>query len=310
MKYRIILNGKFSQHMQLREIIERLKISHDVDIRVSWSAGDMQEFAEEIDRSYERVIVAGGDGSINEVVNGLMKSENPPELAIIPLGTANDLALSARVPLDLEEAFEFAMNKTATDVDVIQVNDRYFLNAASLGQAAKVTERTPDVLKGIVGKYAYSLSSLISFFDTSNPVPFRNNLDTENRYIFGYICNGITCGGGFEISPDSRINDGFMDVLLIKQFDLTQIANVTLDLWQNNENEYIKRFKSNELYLESDRNIQVSLDGEIYSSNKFFFKCLNHSLKMVIGPESQLVAAPEEPDVLEQSAHLNLNSAV
>ena len=308
MKYRIIMNGKFADNFRLRDIIERFLSTKDMDVRVSWSGGDLQEFAEEIDDSYDRVIVVGGDGSLNEVVNGLMNLENPPELAVVPLGTANDLAISAKIPVDTERAFEFAIYNTAFPIDVIHVNERYFLNAASLGQAAKASQRTPEMLKGVVGKYAYSLSSLISFFDVTRPIPFRDNLDNDNKYIFGYVCNGITCGGGFEVTPDSRINDGKMDVLLIKEFDLTQAASITLDLWQNNENEYIKRFQTDDLMLESEQPIEVSLDGEAYSTHEFHFKCLPRSLKMVIGPESQLVAIPQSRNELSESRSIALAS--
>lgn len=300
MKYRIIINGKFADNLRLPGVIERFQNTKEIDVRMSSPDRDkdMQKFAEEIDASYDRVIVVGGDGSLNEVVNGLMNLANPPELAVVPLGTANDLAISAKIPVDVERAFEFAIYNTAFPIDVIHVNDRYFLNAASLGQAAKATQHTPEMLKGVVGKYAYSLSSLISFFDVTRPVPFKYGLDNDDKYIFGYVCNGITCGGGFEVTPDSRINDGKMDVLLIKEFDLIKAAGITLDLWQNNENEYIKRFQTNELKLHFEQDTEVSLDGEVYSANEFHFRCLPKSLKMVIGPESQLVALPKPQNEL------------
>ena len=300
MKHRIIINGKFSDNYQLRQIIEKLKTMYELDVRVSWESGDISEFCRETAGDFKRVIVAGGDGSMNEAVTGLMEIPEPPELAIVPMGTANDLALCAGMPVELEESLMFAFSQEAVPVDVIQVNDRYIMNTAALGQAAKVTERTPDMLKGIVGKFAYSLSSLISLFDVTDPVPFKDNFDNNNEYIFGYICNGSSCGGGFQISPTARINDGQMDVLLIKHCDLTNIANVTFDLWQNNENEYIKRFRTNELYLEAINTLQISIDGEIYTSEKFYFKCRKNALKLVMDSQSELIA--------EQACHYEQNS--
>lgn len=290
MKHRIIINGKFSDNYQLRQIIEKLKTMYELDVRVSWESGDISDFCREAADGYKRVIVAGGDGSMNEAVTGLMDIHDPPELAIVPMGTANDLAVCAGMPVELEESFLFAFKQEAVSVDVIQVNDRFIMNTAALGQAAKVTERTPDMLKGLVGKFAYSLSSLISFFDVTDPVPFKDNFENDNEYIFGYICNGSSCGGGFQISPTARINDGQMDILLIKHFDLTNIANVTFDLWQNNENEYIKRFRTDEIYLEAKNTLQISIDGEIYSSDKFYFKCRENALKLVVNSESELIS--------------------
>lgn len=297
MKYRIIINGKFSQNIDLRKTIEKYRRNFDFDIRVTWDSGDIISLAEEVAGKCDRIIIAGGDGSVNEAVNGLMNMKEAPELAVVPLGTANDLAISGRIPVETEKAFKFALEEKALPIDVIQLNDTYFLNAVSLGQAAKVTERTPDFLKGVVGKYAYSLSSLISFFDTSAPIPFVDNLDNENEYIFGYICNGQRCGGGFEIAPTSKIDDGLIDILLIKKFDLTNIANITFDLWQNNENEYIKRIQVKELYLQAENPLPLSIDGEIHSSSKVYLKNAHHALKMVIHSESELLLANESTPV-------------
>ncbi|MCM8540448.1 MAG: YegS/Rv2252/BmrU family lipid kinase [Lentisphaeraceae bacterium] len=305
MRSRLIINGKLSQNIELRKTIEKYKRTHNFDIRVTWEAGDISALTQEVSEDCERIIIAGGDGSVNEAVDGLMKMPKPPELAVVPLGTANDLAISGKVPIEIDEAFKFALEQSAVPIDVIQMNDNYILNAASLGQAAKVTERTPDFLKGVVGKYAYSLSSLISFFDTSAPVPFVDNLENNNEYIFGYICNGQRCGGGFEIAPKSKIDDGLIDVLLIKKFDLTNIANITFDLWQNNENDYIKRMQVKELYLESKSPMPISLDGEIYSSNKIYLKNIFHALKMVIHSESELLVANKAPSD-ELTANLEL----
>lgn len=305
MRSRLIINGKLSQNIELRKTIEKYKRTHNFDIRVTWESGDISALTQEVSEDCERIIIAGGDGSVNEAVDGLMKMPKPPELAVVPLGTANDLAISGKVPIEIDEAFKFALEQSAVPIDVIQMNDNYILNAASLGQAAKVTERTPDFLKGVVGKYAYSLSSLISFFDTSAPVPFVDNLENNNEYIFGYICNGQRCGGGFEIAPKSKIDDGLIDVLLIKKFDLTNIANITFDLWQNNENDYIKRMQVKELYLESKSPMPISLDGEIYSSNKIYLKNIFHALKMVIHSESELLVANQAPSD-ELTANLEL----
>jgi len=294
MKSRVIINGKFADNRELREVLKSFKSSFEFDVRLSWEAGDLSTFAEEMEAGYDRVIVVGGDGSVNETVCGLMKLPNPPELAVVPLGTANDLATGAKIPVILKDAFEFAFTGSAVPVDVIQVNDHYVMNIAALGEAAKVTRRTPELLKGVVGKLAYSLSSLVSFFDTANPVPFTDKSDEGGSYVFGYVCNGISCGGGFEVAPASKINDGEMDVLLIRQFDFTKAANVTFDLWQNNGNQLIKRYRTSELRLESETPVQMSIDGEVYSSSDLHFKCLNKALKMVIHPEAALIT--EESD--------------
>ena len=289
MKFRIIINGKFTNDIQLKRIIEKYKSNYNLDVRVTWDAGDIKEFIKESEVGYDRIVVVGGDGSLNEAVDGLMRLPDAPELAQIPLGTANDLAISSKVPVDMESAFHFPFTKKTHPVDVIQVNERYVINAASLGQAARVTQNTPEFLKGVVGKYAYSLSGLLAYFDTSNPVPFVDGFDNDEEYLFGYVCNGNACGGGFSVSEDAKIDDGLMDVLLIKKFDLSSVANVTFDLWKNNDNEYIKRYRTDSLYIESKLNLAMSLDGELYSNNKFYFKVLPKALNLVMHEDSELL---------------------
>ena len=289
MKYRIIINGKFADNFQLRRILEMSRNRYDFDVRVTWSAGDVAEFIKETEGKYDRIIVAGGDGTMNEAIDGLVRLPSRPELAQIPLGTANDLAISGRVPIETSEAVNFAFSAKAFQADVTQLNNRYIINAASLGQAAKATHNTPDFLKGVVGKYAYSLSSLLSYFDTTNFIPFQSSNNPKEEYVFGYICNANSCGGGFMISEDAKIDDGLMDVLLIKKFALDNITNVTFDLWQNNDNEFIKRFTTDKFYLEAGQPLPVSIDGEIYSANKLMFQVLPKAVNLVISQESRLL---------------------
>ena len=291
-EYRVIINGKLSDNKDLRLGLEKKKLQYEINIRVSWEEGNITDLAKEAQPG-ERIIVIGGDGSINEAVKGLMESSKRNELAFVPMGTANDFAREVNIPLDLELALDFAFDGKTQAVDVLQVNDEYCLNALSIGQAARVTERTPGMIKDVVGKFAYSLTSLISFFDTKSPVIFRDG-ETENEYIFGYIMNSSSCGGGFNVAPEALVDDGLMDVLLIKKMDLYSIANVTYDLWQDNENDYIKRLSLNELYLEGKETLPLSLDGEVkYLSNKIFVKCLNKKLKVVMPASSPMLKSSQ-----------------
>ena len=144
---RIILNGKKADRPEIRSIIATLREEgFPLEVRVTWEDGDGERFVREAcTDGVSRLIAAGGDGTINEVVTGLAKLslEKRPELAIIPLGTANDFATACAIPADPLAALRLAVTGSPEAIDIVQANERYFVNVASGGFGAEVSADTP-----------------------------------------------------------------------------------------------------------------------------------------------------------------------
>src|SRR5262245_28017508 len=159
----LILNGKVAGNDVFRAAVARQRAAgHRIDVRVTWEKGDAQRFVSEA-LEVDLVIAVGGDGTLNEVIHGLMDlSENArPTLGIVPLGTANDFAAGCGIPRDPAKALALCMKGQAAKVDVGKANHRWFINAASSGFGAQITATTSPELKRLLGPAAYTVMGAI-----------------------------------------------------------------------------------------------------------------------------------------------------
>ncbi|HKS04393.1 MAG TPA: YegS/Rv2252/BmrU family lipid kinase, partial [Chthoniobacterales bacterium] len=159
----LILNGKVAGNDALRVAIARQRAAgHRIDVRLTWEKGDAQRFVSEAGE-VDLLVAAGGDGTLNEVVHGLMTlSEGArPSLGIVPLGTANDFAIGCDIPRDPAKALALCMRGEGVPIDLGKANGHWFVNAASSGFAAEITATTSPELKRLLGPAAYTVMGAI-----------------------------------------------------------------------------------------------------------------------------------------------------
>ena len=205
---RLVVNGKAAADPSLRSAVEVLRDRGiRLDARVTWEARDAARLAAEAAREGVDVVVAvGGDGTINEVVGGLLTLPDscPTAVAVVPLGTANDFATGAGIPKgNVLEALELALHGKEQRIDVGKVNDHHFINVASGGFGARVTAETPAHMKRFLGSAAYSLMGLVTAYRMT---PYHGKLITPEEevrgaMIFLSVGNGRYAGGGFPVAP-------------------------------------------------------------------------------------------------------------
>ena len=203
---------------------------HQVEVRVTWEGGDATRFASQAALAgVDLVIAGGGDGTVNEVVAGLLNAagESRPSasMGILPLGTANDLARACDIPLDPFEALRLAVSGTANDVDVGRANGRSFMNVATGGFGTQVTVATPNDLKKILGSAAYFLTG-VSHFSSIRPARGRLSgpgLTWEGAFLVLGVGNGRQAGGGHQLCPQALLNDGLLDVRVLPQLPTEEI---------------------------------------------------------------------------------------
>ncbi|MDX1319764.1 MAG: lipid kinase YegS, partial [Oceanospirillum sp.] len=202
---RIILHGKEAQNVALRDAVRLLRDHrYKIDVRVTWEENDARRLAREARQlGVDTVVAAGGDGTLNEVVNGLMAADERlemPSLGVIPLGTANDFAVSCRIPLAPLEALMLITDISPVPVDLAKVNQRYFLNMASGGFGTQITTATPDELKRVLGSLAYLLTGM-SKFTSIAAVEGRfkaPGFSWQGAFMVLGVGNGRQAGGGHE----------------------------------------------------------------------------------------------------------------
>jgi lipid kinase YegS len=293
----IILNGKKAGYEVVHSAIStfRKETHNTIKVRVTYEYGDVDRFFKEaLVDEVELVIIGGGDGSVNELINSMMKfrKEKRPKFAILPLGTANDFASSCEIPLNPLDALRFAVSNQSTSIDVVKTNDRYFINIATLGFGAHITSETPVELKNFLGGGAYALSGVLKAMDF---IPYKSRIETPNMssnfkdvtIVVGAICNGKQAGGGQILSPNAKINDGLLDVVNISEFSLIDIPQI-LDEIKNPSirGDLVKYLQTPWIESHSDEIIPVNLDGEPYSSHKIRFEVVPFAVELVIDKNS------------------------
>ena len=286
---RIILNGKKAGYESVRSAISTVREKYrDLEVRVTYEYGDVERFVLEAQREgVKRLIIGGGDGSVNEIVNALAKltQEERPELAIVPLGTANDFATACAIPPETLEALHLAVSGKTTPVDIVSANERYFINIATAGFGAQVTADTPTELKNFLGGGAYTLTGVLKLLDF---VPYRATMrapgyEKEELGIIAAVCNGRQAGGGQILAPKAYINDKLLDVIIVSPFPLGDIATVIEEIRSPRPNgHYIKYFQTPWIETETDEPTPVNLDGEPYRNHKIRFEMIPGAIELVL----------------------------
>ncbi len=269
---------------------------HQIEVRVTWEYGDLDRYVgETIDRGLERAIVGGGDGSVNEAVSAVLQREDKlPALGILPLGTANDFATACGIPVDPLAALRLAVAGKPGPVDAVAANERFFINVASVGFGAAVTANTPVALKNFLGGGAYTVSGLVQAL---NFEPYASHVHIPGREIkgnllVGAVCNGRIAGGGQPLAPRAMLDDGMLDVLLLRYFEASDVLEVLREFADPEaDGRFVKRLKVPWIEGESEHGIPLNLDGEPYAaSEKIRMSVLPGVIEMILPQDCPCVA--------------------
>lgn len=297
MDIRIILNGKKAGLEPVRSAIYSARESGNVEVRATWEAGDVQRLVREASaEGCRRLVAGGGDGTVNEVVDALLRlpEADRPEVAILPLGTANDFATGCSIPTDPLAALSLAQTGQSCAIDSVRANEFHFINVASGGFGAQVTANTPVELKSFLGGGAYTLSGLVQAL---NFVPYKGEVrlpqeSLQNDVIVAAVCNGKQAGGGQQLAPGALIDDGLLDIVGLLHFPPENLRQVINELMEPEASgDYVKRFRVPWVEWESDVEMPINLDGEPIKTNKIRFEVLPRSIKLVLPENCPLITS-------------------
>ncbi|MFE8701338.1 diacylglycerol kinase [Cytobacillus sp. FJAT-54145] len=256
----------FKKH--LSEVLRKLEeAGYETSCHATTGPGDATKAAEiAVERRYDLVVAAGGDGTINEVVNGLAEKDYRPKLGIIPVGTTNDFARAVHIPRDIEVAVDIIVKGDTIPVDIGRINEKYFINIAGGGRITELTYEVPSKLKTMLGQLAYYLKGvemLPSIRATEVNIEYDGKLFEGEAMLFLVgLTNSV---GGFEkLAPDSSINDGMFSLLILKKTNLADFIRVaTLAIRGEHVNDPLVIYtKANRIKVHSEEKIQLNLDGE------------------------------------------------
>jgi lipid kinase YegS len=294
-RVRVVLNGKVAGNDALRAVLARQRAAgHRIEVRVTREKGDARRFVSESGK-VDLVVAAGGDGTLNEVLHGLMNlsAVTRPILGVVPLGTANDFATGCGIPLDPAKALALCMKGEAVPIDVGKANDHWFINAASSGFGAEITATTSPELKRLFGSAAYTVMGAILAIHLHH---YRGKLILPGREITGsgpvaIVGNGRQTGGGIQVAPRACIDDGLLDVLVVRQISPTALLAAARELQQlPSDGEYISYWQTPWLEVHPEEAIPVNLDGEPLSFSTVRYEAVPKAISLIVPPNCQLLS--------------------
>jgi diacylglycerol kinase (ATP) len=254
--------GQFRRDLPL--ILESLRgLGWDVAARPTQAEGHATLLAREaLEQGVDRVVVVGGDGTVNEALNGLAGSALP--LAIVPTGTVNVLALELGLPLDPPDAVRLAAEARPTRIDLGIAGERYFALMAGVGFDADVRPAMKRALK----EMAFVFQGLTTYLTTEHPLV---RIESEDRCTEGYFVvlgNARNYGGSFGITPLADMRDGLLDVVVLKDMGFFSVAHYWLAALlsahlQHPKVEYFRTASATLTVVEEGARVLVQTDGEI-----------------------------------------------
>ncbi|WAH38214.1 YegS/Rv2252/BmrU family lipid kinase [Alicyclobacillus dauci] len=248
------------------EFLER-KCGYETSV---YSTENREKTLNEVQRicksDYELIIVAGGDGTVHEVINGMALESRRPPLALIPAGTTNDFASALGLPFDIRDAYEHIAAAKLTHVDIGRMNDQFFINIAGGGSLTELTYEVPAKLKTMIGQLAYYLKGIEKVVMLS---PSRLSIESkdfqfEGEAMFFLITNTKHVGGFKNLAPRAKVDDGLFDVFIVKRMKIYELVSaISLAVrGRHMDHPGVLFFQTDQLKIDCEGELAMNLDGE------------------------------------------------
>ncbi len=288
---RIIYNptsGRELFRKHLPEVLEKLEIAgYETSCHATTCEGDAVKAAKiAVERGFDLVIAAGGDGTLNEVVAGVSSFEKRPKIGLIPMGTTNDFARAMRIPRDIVKSVDIILTGQTIPVDVGVVNDRHFINIAGGGKMTELTYDVPSKLKTVLGQLAYYLKGiemLPSIRASHLHIEYDEGIfDGEAMMFLVGLTNSV---GGFEkLAPDSSINDGKFTLIILRKCNIAEFIRLaTLAIGGNHLDDPLVIYrKTSRIKVTAEDKVQLNLDGEYGGNLPAEFKNLCRHIEVFV----------------------------
>ncbi|WFA05991.1 diacylglycerol kinase [Bacillus sp. HSf4] len=293
---RIIYNPTSGRELfkrNLPQVLQKFEqAGYETSCHATTGEGDAIQAAKiAAERQFDLIVAAGGDGTLNEVINGLAPLEHRPKLGVIPVGTTNDFARALGIPReDILKAVDTILEGEARPIDIGRVNGQYFINIAGGGRLTELTYDVPSKLKTMLGNLAYYLKGMEMLLPSLRPTEVEIEYDGklfqgEVMLFLVMLTNSV---GGFEkLAPDSSLNDGMFDLIILKRTNLAEfIRLVTLALrGEHIRDEHIIYTKANRVKVTLKDKMLLNLDGEYGGELPGEFENLYRHIEVVMSKE-------------------------
>jgi diacylglycerol kinase (ATP) len=293
---RVVLNPASGRERGVDAIdvlAERLRARYDaVEFAITTGAGDAAGAAvRAAEDGCAALFVAGGDGTLNEVLNGLASTGalTSLTLGVIPLGTGNDFAAALGVPADIGPALDVLLEQRVVDVDLGEVNGRVFVNTSGGGFIAEASTAVTPQLKTIAGRLAYLIGgaqALLEFEPVGASIVLEPGPRRLRRTLYAFaVCNSRLIGGGRLIAPEAVIDDGLLDVCLIEAMSAVEfiaLARKVAD-GEHVHDPRVLYLQASAIEIDLARAVKVNTDGEVFEGRRCTYRVLPRAARFLAG---------------------------
>ena len=236
------------------------------------------------DGNYKYILIAGGDGTVDSVVNAMAKSGISLAIGILPVGTANDFSKFLGMPSDVEEACKQILSSEVKSVDLGSINDKYFVNVASTGLFTDVSQKTDVNLKNTIGKLAYYLKGLeeLPNFRKLHVNILSKEVEFDGEMYLLLVFNGATAGN-FNLATRADACDGLLDIIMFKAVQIYELLPLFIKVLKGEhlDSNKVLYFKTDYLKVECHEDIVTDIDGEKGPDFPLVIKCIKGGLKIL-----------------------------
>ena len=279
----------------ITSLLKRLEVFFDY--QYTEGVGHAIELAKSaVSNGYRRIVAVGGDGTVNEVANGILNSTNATKtaLGIISTGTGSDFIRSVGIPRDYVKACSCLAGDRSLVIDIGIVEyhksgqqmQRYFINTAGIGFDAAVVAVTEKTSKRLGGTIPYLLGFLRTMLTYRNKLVTLRIGDKEEtkRVVSVMVANGNYAGGGMHFAPTAQLNDGLLDMLVISDMSKLELIRAFPSVYKGTHiyHPKVKLQKTNSVYVESAEKLPVYADGELLGEGPVTFSLIPAALHVMI----------------------------
>ncbi|MDR3238988.1 MAG: YegS/Rv2252/BmrU family lipid kinase [Clostridiales bacterium] len=273
-------------------------------------AASMDALGEHISemRDYDRVIVSGGDGSVNLALNAMINQQVRVPLGVIPAGAANDFASFLKTPPEPAKAAEALMRGSVVDCDIGQVNERYFINVCAAGLFSNISTQVDNSAKDVLGKFAYYLKAL-SQLSNVEPIPIRivTSTETIDEEVYLFIILNTAGAGGFDkICPAASIQDGLFEFIALRAKPVIELTPLLIKIFRGDviDDNAVLHLRDAYFYIEcrTESSMETDVDGE--EGPKMPIEVTNHKQSFpIILPEIRTDKSEPRPELRKENEH-------
>jgi YegS/Rv2252/BmrU family lipid kinase len=287
-KVKFIYNPFSGENVILDELDKVISIHQEygyiiVPYRIN-KESDISEALEDIDEEYYYILVAGGDGTVDSLVNAMKSKNIDLPIGILPVGTANDFAKFLDIPSDVGSACKKILDSSPKPVDIGKINDKYFINVASTGLFTDVSQKTDENLKNMIGKLAYYIKGFeqLPNFRKLKVKITSKELEYDGHMYLMLVFNGQTAGN-FKLATRADVMDGYLDVIIFKAVSIKDLIPLFIRVIRGEhlDDPKVIYYKTKEVTIETEEDIVTDIDGEKGPGFPLRLQCIEGGIKVL-----------------------------